>query len=525
MNVADHARRRKACDFCVSRKIRCDTLKPICSNCLSYGVECKITPLSNASRKKISRRLNKSGPPSSSSSSSPQPDRADAIEARLAHIESRLDQLSAEKADFTQQLHLAHALQPSQVIPELSFESFPETHAYTALGMWNEDTSLPCLGTSPHLAFSTNIPTSGQLELPPLSELLPAVHKYFESYNRFTPLFDKDKFMRMLDDWYMSTSNQSLVPWAAINVVLGISYRVLDGLPIEVTGLAQCIRNVQSVTTELMMWRKDLLGVQVLLGMVILFQGTTDPQLAIMLAGSAMRLGQSIGLPSRKALDGLSAADALHRRRIFWIAYILDRDLALRAKAPYTQLDSETDIELPDIDAEDDMGIFTSKISSIRFNYLRARVQLAFVQRKANDILYSKRAHKLTVEQRVQNISSVEQMLFNWRNKIPVELLSADGLSHMISQLPIHLMTSMYNRHLECLFRIHSIFSFDEAWINRVSCYFSPAVIEMREHEVDGELVHSNLTPLPNGWPECVKYCRLSLELSTLGKETEYSQW
>ncbi|KAI1040349.1 hypothetical protein LB505_003495 [Fusarium chuoi] len=47
MKVASHARRRKACDLCVSRKIKCDLAKPTCSNCKLYGVDCSITEITS----------------------------------------------------------------------------------------------------------------------------------------------------------------------------------------------------------------------------------------------------------------------------------------------------------------------------------------------------------------------------------------------------------------------------------------------------------------------------------------------
>jgi len=189
--------------------------------------------------------------------------------------------------------------------------------------MWNEATTLPCLGISPQFPSGPTLANAGKLQLAPLHEVLPVVEKYFDHYNTYMPLFDKTDFIQMTIDWYSAHARQSLVPWAAINVVLAITYRVVDGLPIDDPGLAQCIRNVQSVTTDLMSWSSDLLGLQVLLGMVILFQGTTNPQLAIVLIGSAIRLAQSSGLPSTKSSDDTPAQ--LQRSRIFWIAYILDK--------------------------------------------------------------------------------------------------------------------------------------------------------------------------------------------------------
>lgn len=160
----------------------------------------------------------------------------------------------------------------------------------------------------------------GELKLPPMDEVLPVLQRYFQNYNRYVPLFGNGAFRRMTVNWY---SAQSLVPWAAINVVLAITYRVIDNLPIDNPKLSRCICNVQSTLTELMAWNDDLLGLQVLLGMVILFQGTTNPQLAVVLIGSAIRLVQSMGLPSSKASN--DTPEGAQRRRVFWIAYVLDK--------------------------------------------------------------------------------------------------------------------------------------------------------------------------------------------------------
>lgn len=235
------------------------------------------------------------------------------IETRLANIESRLDQIAADKITNS----LTHDA------PDLNFNNFPEIKVYKASDMWNEATTLPCLGISPQLLTGVMTANNGKLELPSLHEVLPVLERYFDHYNIYVPLFDRAEFMHMAIDWYSAHPRQPLVPWAAINIVLSITYRVIDNLSIDHPNLSRCIRNVQSVTTELMAWSGSLLGLQVLLGMVILFQGTTNPQLAIVLIGSAIRLAQSMGLPSAKTANDTAAL--AQRRRVFWIAYILDK--------------------------------------------------------------------------------------------------------------------------------------------------------------------------------------------------------
>ena len=178
--------------------------------------------------------------------------------------------------------------------------------------------------TSPVVA-PVSAPTSNQLQLPPLSEVLPVVDNYFRSYNIIIPIFDETAFMRMLLDFFAQTTKRSIVPWAAINVVLAISYRVLEGRGPDDSALAQCLQNVRSVMSELMIQGKDLMGLQVLLGMVILFLGSSDFQLAIVLTGSVVRLTQSLRLNSKEALEGLTGAEKAHRASLFWLSYIYDR--------------------------------------------------------------------------------------------------------------------------------------------------------------------------------------------------------
>ncbi|KAI1296962.1 fungal-specific transcription factor domain-containing protein [Xylaria venustula] len=483
--------RRKACDFCVSRKSRCDMLEPACSNC-----------------KTARRRV-----PSASDQTSPsisRPPGEDAVASRLAHIESQLDQLIADRTNTEKSCRTASSLSSSPSMDKPGFGDLPTPQVYTALDMWNQEPTPPCLGLSVPFPPGNTPMTMGPLELPPLSQLLPVVDNYFNNYNRFIPLFDRISFERMILDWHSSTAKQTLVPWAAVNIVQAINYRLLDDLPLSDSRLSECIHNVRSVTTELMAWNKDLLGLQVLLGMVIIFQGTTDPQLATVLIAAAVRLAQGMGLPSRRELDGLSSAESSQGSLVFWIAYILDRDLALRSKAAYTQFDTETDLELPKLDGKDHSGMLTSSAGGISINYMRKRIELAHVQGKAYDILYSRR---LTQDQRLHNISRVEKMLVEWRNKLPDELLCPRGF----------LMMDMYNRHLECLFRIHSIFYFDDAWVRRTHCYFLPSVIELGD-KVDGELMTSGLSPLPEAWEKCIENCRLCLELTASGNSTNYSR-
>ena len=73
---------------------------------------------------------------------------------------------------------------------------------YKASDMWNEATTLPCLGISPQFPSGPALANAGKLQLAPLHEVLPVVEKYFDHYNTYMPLFDKTDFIRMTIDWY-----------------------------------------------------------------------------------------------------------------------------------------------------------------------------------------------------------------------------------------------------------------------------------------------------------------------------------
>jgi hypothetical protein len=164
-----------------------------------------------------------------------------------------------------------------------------------------------------------------RLELPPLEKMSPTIANFFTHYNSIVPLFDKPQFMRMLARWHYQRCGAE---WAAINIVLALGHRVVEGLPMENRDVALCAANVQSMLTPLMMRTSDLLGLQVLLGLVMLFQGTArsaQHRDTPILMGAAMRLVQLLRLSSADICASFPKTESRHRIRLFWIAYILDK--------------------------------------------------------------------------------------------------------------------------------------------------------------------------------------------------------
>ncbi|KAM0217423.1 hypothetical protein ACHAQD_007398 [Fusarium lateritium] len=406
------------------------------------------------------------------------PDRVAVLEDRLGAVEALLCVLTGQKS--------APEPQPN---PSASNDV---DHASSSSDLTVQDVRTPLdvsafqsAAITDPLPQTVRAPASDQLELAPLSEILPVVDKYFRDYNAIIPLFDETAFMRMLLDWFSGLTKRTMISWAAINVVLAISYRIVEGRAIDDPAFAQCTQNARSVMSELMMQGKDLMGLQVLLGMVILFQGSPDYQLAVVLTASVVRLAQSLGLHLKQAQAGLSRAEKAHRCRLFWLACIYDKEMAQRSQSPYLQLDSETDMDLPEPDPEDDLGVISSSTDNIRFNYLRTIAKFSFIQGKAHDLLYSHKSQNLTQEQKTNTIVRIEEMLEQWTREIPVEFHTAEGIEKRLPLIARNLMMSLWFHHAECRIKIRSIFTFEDAWITRVRRYLSPAVIDV-SHDLVG---------------------------------------
>ncbi|KAK7750380.1 hypothetical protein SLS62_007679 [Diatrype stigma] len=141
------------------------------------------------------------------------------------------------------------------------------------------------------------------------------------------------------------------------------------------------LNNAQSVLTEITMRDTDLVNVQVLVGMAMVFWTAENFVPALMLIGTALRLAHKLGLHTRRSSKYHSPTSALQRSRVFWMAYILDKDISLQTMLPPVQLDSDIDLDLPPFEAEKDLlGFIFAADGHTKMNYFRARVELARIQ-------------------------------------------------------------------------------------------------------------------------------------------------
>lgn len=158
---------------------------------------------------------------------------------------------------------------------------------------------------------------------------MPIIDHYFDACNSVIPLFSEAHFMPLIARWYGKSPKRDRATWAAILVVIALGSRSLIPGSSDPEELVErenyCMRNAQSVMSELVTRDEDLLGIQVLLALVMLFYNCSDLRPASILSSTAMRLVHRLQLQSSSSAQHFTAEEVQQRSRVFWNAYILDK--------------------------------------------------------------------------------------------------------------------------------------------------------------------------------------------------------
>lgn len=220
--------------------------------------------------------------------------------------------------------------------------------------------------------------------------------------------------------------------WACLNVVLALSHR-FTGTTItereqdeEAWGYFQ---NALAASHQLITTAPSIQSIQALIGMVILFLGTPNHSPVPLLISSAIKSAQKMGLHRSYQHSTLQAPEIEQRKRIFWSAYTIDKDLSLMTGQSPTQDDDDMDVELP------------SERSSENFVFFYCRIRLAMIQGQIYRHLCSVRARRQPPNQRIITARKLETMLQSWKANMPAEVLQGNhgpghgGVYSMILQL------------------------------------------------------------------------------------------
>lgn len=310
--------------------------------------------------------------------------------------------------------------------------------------------------------------------LPPKEEALSLLTDYFENFNCMLPLFHKPTFMHLVERQYSSDPYQGSGWWASFNCALAIAHRLrvmsnISPAEDDEKGWGY-LKNAMGVFSELIMRNTDLLSVQALLGMALFMQGTPNPQPAFLLIAAAIRLSQSIGLHRRVTGFNLNPIEIEQRKRVFWIAYILDKDLCLRAGRPAAQDDDDMNVDLPAADPEDDVGNIPLADGKGKMNIFRAMCEFTVIESEVYKRLYSAKASRQSDGELLNAIGELDQRLEEWKDRIPIDFRPEHEIKAAHTPLMLHIVM-LHFTYYNCLTTIHRMSIHHGFWTSRLADY------------------------------------------------------
>ena len=313
--------------------------------------------------------------------------------------------------------------------------------------------------------------------LPGRQECYALLKDYFENFNCMFPLFHEPTFMHLVDKHYSLDPYEGSGWWASLNVALAIAHRLR--VMSNVVGQEEddhawgYLKNAMAVFTELTMRNTDLLSVQALLGMALFLQGTPNPQPSFFLVAAAIRLAHSIGLHKRGSGFNLNAVENEQRKRVFWIAYLLDKDICLRSGRPPAQDDDDMNVELPSEDPPDNVGNIplAKEIDGKRtMNLFKLMCTFAQIQSRVYKQLYSVTASRQSDGELLNTIGDLDAQLEEWKDSIPIDFRPEHEINAAHTPLILHVVV-LHFAYYNCLTTIHRMSVHHGYWTSRLSDY------------------------------------------------------
>jgi hypothetical protein len=192
----------------------------------------------------------------------------------------------------------------------------------------------------------------------------------------------------------------------------------------------------------------------------------------------------------------------------------------MRFRIPALLADVDSDHAPPPAQPSDHVGDLVSIDESVRMNYLNIRVQLAYVQGRASELVDGPKSRSLTMAERERRIALVERMQETWRNAIP-PILKSDVAYQYFPEPVLKLTTALFQTDLLLTIVIHGLQWANESLITRLRSYNSSVPFADQQETT----LANSQSALPAGWATCVERCRIGLQLSLQRKQSEYYIW
>ncbi|KAK2029948.1 hypothetical protein LX32DRAFT_342461 [Colletotrichum zoysiae] len=464
----------------LQRQIRCDHKTPICSNCVRYGLDCA-WPEGRRSSGRRQRPLYED------------------VVSRLAQMEKLVEELQHSKPenealatvspppaatsssnDHSPRLRRnASSSSPASAHPD-SYPSPPSASSSKSRPYYAgapDDTGVIIAGTCSLLSLQglahielligdarfTNAmltirpkvialhrqPFLSHADLnhplPPNHVIMDCVNEFLASFNASIRVFQEHKLRDALQSHFQGQPPADPGWLMALDVILAYTLRKRNRMRNK-EEYQKYIHNALGRVPNIILHTPTPIGIGALLTTVMYFTFMSENHIAMTLMGLTVQLLMMAGYhrPEMNSFPGLHTdepVDHLHRRRLFWRAYIIDHDLMLRIGKP-PLISDDFLIDLPEEHPADDFSMFYYP-GGVTLNFFLQQVRLAQIQGRIAATLY----HRTGVPpaELEAEIRRLDAELQGWRESVPpmiraenVEALLDGDYHRMVALTTLH---------------------------------------------------------------------------------------
>ncbi|KAJ5728831.1 uncharacterized protein N7483_003339 [Penicillium malachiteum] len=440
----------QACDRCRSKKIRCDGVRPCCSQCANVGFECKTSD-------KLSRRAFPRGYTESLE------ERVRALESEVRELKDLLDEKD-EKIDVLSRIH-SFSLSQRTALPR----SPPTSAAPTINKPINDESEgmihivrpasqiAPSQNSNPYTAFSSTqgfagvltdtlvnqsksaskIPTNTLTKLsapvsrgmlnqpiktPPRLVSDQLINIFFQEWAPLYPVVHRPSILRAYDLYINSVDSlkSNVHMMAQLNLIFGIA------------ALSSNSRTNQDPTFFEENWtgaldsfscETSMRSLQCFVLAQIYCMTKGDYRSLLRYRALAVDVCHQLGLHQTQESYASNPLEGETRKKVFWCQYVLDRFSSALTGMPVLLRESDVETEYP-VDVDDENVTETGFLPTLPGESTRLSSALALfrVSRILNKTLEDLYSSKATYEVYVSKVRIVTEQLDEWLQSMPSHL-------------------------------------------------------------------------------------------------------
>ncbi|KAL6708560.1 DNA-binding transcription factor cat8 [Coniothyrium glycines] len=446
------ARIAQACDRCRSKKIRCDGIRPSCTQCTTVGFECKTSD-------KLSRRAFPRGYTESLE------ERVRLLEAEVRDLKELLDEKD-EKIDMLSRMHshspaaMSVARRPSVQSPRPTetreeLQEKDDTFKLQQLPLLHDDANRNSYfaGSSSGrtlveafkqkaqetVPLSTGIDSDAffgagtksgasnapkrivSFKAPPRLVSDQMINIFFQEWAPLFPVLHRPTFLTLYEQYVSSPDTMSdKKSIAQLNLVFGIA--ALSSDPRDGQDVVSFEAQWKSATESFLM-DNDVVTLQCLVLAQIFCLLKADYSRLLKYKGLAIGLSQRLGLHQSQKRFALDALTSETRKKVFWALYTVDCLSAAHLGLPQLIRDEDAHCEYP-VDADDEYvtekGFLpTLPGESTKLSSALALFRLSRILSKVLSSLYpASTSHEISF----RTVASLADELDNWQSDLAPHL-------------------------------------------------------------------------------------------------------